>query len=112
MDRLIEGDFIKILKQPRNALIKQYQALLDTEGVTLRFTQGAIKSIAHFAWLTNESVEDIGARRLHTIMEALLEDISFKAPELSGRTITITAKNVKSQLDTITRDTDLSRYIL
>jgi ATP-dependent HslUV protease ATP-binding subunit HslU len=112
MDRLTESDFIKILKQPRNALIKQYTSLLGTEGVTLNFSRGAVKAIAHFAWLVNENMEDIGARRLHTIMETLLEDISFQGPELNGSTIQVSAKYVKKQLGKITQDSDLSRYIL
>jgi len=112
MDRLEEKELVQILELPRNALIKQYTALLAAEGVTLKFSKAAVRTIAHFAWLANENMEDIGARRLHTVMEALLEDISFRGPELSGRTIKITAKDVRNQLEKITGDSDLSRYIL
>jgi ATP-dependent HslUV protease ATP-binding subunit HslU len=112
MDRLAEGDFIKILKQPRNALIKQYSALLQTEGVDMSFTSGAVREIAHFAWLANEALEDIGARRLQTVMEALVEEISFQGSELAGKKIKITVRYVRKQLAKIAQDTDLSRYIL
>ncbi len=111
-DALGEEDFVRILQEPRNALIKQYAALMETEGLQLRFSQDAIGTIARYAAIVNDSSEDIGARRLHTIMEALMEDISFEAPETKRKRITIDAKYVEKQLADIVRDEDLSRYIL
>ncbi|HEY9074161.1 MAG TPA: ATP-dependent protease ATPase subunit HslU, partial [Desulfobaccales bacterium] len=105
-------EFERILTEPENALIKQYQALLDTEGIRLVFVPEAIKEIAALATKVNERTENIGARRLHTIMEKLLEEISFTAPELSSREITITAEYVRERLDNLIADEDLSRYIL
>jgi ATP-dependent HslUV protease ATP-binding subunit HslU len=105
-------EFERILTEPENALIKQYQALLETEGIRLVFVPEAIKEIAGLATKVNERTENIGARRLHTIMEKLLEEISFTAPELSAREITITAEYVKERLDNLIADEDLSRYIL
>ena len=105
-------EFERILTEPENALIKQYRALLDTEGIRLTFTPGAVKEIAGLATKVNERTENIGARRLHTIMEKLLEEISFTAPELSSREITITAEYVRERLDNLIADEDLSRYIL
>lgn len=112
LDRLTQKDFERILTEPANALIKQYQALLRTEGVKLTFTQEAIREIASLAYLVNERTEDIGARRLHTVMERLLEDISFEASKLRGKSITITDKYVKEKLGEIVEKEDLSRYIL
>src|SRR5580698_6970033 len=109
---LSEGDFIRILKEPKNALIKQYQALLDTEGIKLVFTEDALKEISSFAAQVNESSENIGARRLHTIMEKLLEEISFEGPDLKKKTIKVDAAYVRKQLADIVKDQDLSRYIL
>jgi ATP-dependent HslUV protease ATP-binding subunit HslU len=109
---LTEADFIRILKEPKNALIKQYQALLDTEGIKLSFTEDAIEEIAAFAARVNETTENIGARRLHTIMEKLLEDISFDGPDLKKKNIRIDAVYVQKQLSEIVKDQDLSRYIL
>jgi len=100
------------LTEPKNALIKQYQALLKTEGVELVFTPDAVKEIASLAYLVNEQTQDIGARRLHTVMEKLLEEVSFKAPELKGKSFTITAKYVKEKLEDIAQKENLSRYIL
>jgi ATP-dependent HslUV protease ATP-binding subunit HslU len=109
---LTEEDFIRILKEPRNALVKQYVALLDTEGIKLNFTDDALEEVARFAAQVNESSENIGARRLHTIMEKLLEDISFAGPDLRRKTVRIDAAYVRKQLADIVRDQDLSRYIL
>ena len=98
--------------KPKNALIKQYQALLDTEGIKLTFTDDAIQEIAAFATRVNESAENIGARRLHTILEKLLEEISFEGPDLKKKHIKIDAAYVRKQLAEIVKDQDLSRYIL
>ena len=105
-------DFIRILKEPKNALIKQYQALLDTEGIKLVFTEDALKEIASFAAQVNESTENIGARRLHTILEKLLEDVSFDGPDLKKKNVKVDAVYVRKQLAAIVKDQDLSRYIL
>jgi ATP-dependent HslUV protease ATP-binding subunit HslU len=109
---LNEGDFIRILKEPKNALIKQYQALLDTEGIKLTFTEDAIQEIASFATRVNESMENIGARRLHTILEKLLEEVSFDGPDLKKKVVKVDAAYVRKQLADIVKDQDLSRYIL
>ena len=109
---LSEQDFIRILKEPRNALVKQYIALLDTEGIKLNFTDDALEAIARFAAQVNESSENIGARRLHTIMEKLLEEISFAGPDLRKKNVRIDAAYVTRQLADIVRDQDLSKYIL
>jgi ATP-dependent HslUV protease ATP-binding subunit HslU len=105
-------EFRRILTEPENALIKQYQALMETEGIRLIFAPEAISEIAALATKVNERTENIGARRLATIMEKLLEEISFTAPELSAREITITAEYVRERLDNLIADEDLSRYIL
>ncbi len=112
MDPLTEEDFRAILTIPRTALIKQYSALLQTEGVELVFTEDAIQEIAHMAWLVNETTENIGARRLHTIMEALLEEISFEGAELAHKQVRIDRAYVQARLAGTVRDLDLSRYIL
>jgi ATP-dependent HslUV protease ATP-binding subunit HslU len=109
---LTEGDFIRILKEPKSALVKQYTALLETEGIKLSFMDDALIEIARIAAQVNESAENIGARRLHTIMEKLLEDISFDGPDLKKKTIRIDAAYVRKQLSEIVKDQDLSRYIL
>jgi ATP-dependent HslUV protease ATP-binding subunit HslU len=109
---LSEADFVRILTEPKNALIKQYQALLDTEGIKLTFADDAISEVAHFAALVNESAENIGARRLHTILEKLLEDVSFDGPDLKKKTVRVDALYVRKQLADIVKDQDLSRYIL
>lgn len=112
LQSLTKEDFVRILKEPENALITQYIALLATEGVTLVFDDAAIEEIANIAYQVNTRTENIGARRLHTIMEKLLSDISFHAPELKGQTLHITRDYVKQTLEDIVKDEDLSRYIL
>ena len=109
---LTEEDFIRILKEPKNALIKQYAALLETEGIRLSFTDDALEEISRFAAQVNESSENIGARRLHTIMEKLVEEISFEGPDLKKKTVKIDRGYVHKQLADIVKDQDLSRYIL
>src|SRR5271157_5244513 len=105
-------DFIRILKEPKNALAKQYTALLDTEGIKLTFSEDALKEISGFAARVNESTENIGARRLHTILEKLLEDVSFDGPDLKKKIVKVDAVYVRKQLAEIVKDQDLSRYIL
>jgi ATP-dependent HslUV protease ATP-binding subunit HslU len=109
---LNEDDFVRILTEPRNALITQYTELLKTEQVTLEFTTEAIREIARIACVINEDSENIGARRLHTIMEQLLEEVSFEAPQLEGQTITVTPDYIKSRVTSLLKNQDLSRYIL
>ena len=112
LDSLTVGDFVRILTEPQNALIKQYIALLETEGIKLSFSEDAVQEVARFAASVNESTENIGARRLHTIMEKLLDDISFEGPDLKKKTIRIDAGYVQKMLAEIVKDQDLSRYIL
>lgn len=112
LDPLTEEDFRRILVEPENAIVKQYQALLETEGVRIEFTDDGIREIARFAKLVNEETEDIGARRLYTVMERVLEDISFEAPERAGETIVIDAEYVRKRLENIVQKRDLARYIL
>ncbi len=109
---LSEADFIRILKEPKNALVKQYSALLETEGIKLTFTDDALEEVARFAARVNESAENIGARRLHTIMEKLLEEVSFEGPDLRKKTVKVDSTYVRKQLAEIVKDQDLSRYIL
>ncbi len=109
---LTEEDFIRILKEPKNALVKQYTALLETEGITLKFTDDALEEIARMAARVNESAENIGARRLHTIMEKVLEEISFEGPDLRKKFVKIDGEYVRKALEDIVKDQDLSRYIL
>ena len=109
---LEKGDFVRILQEPQNALTKQYVALMKTEGVDLVFKEGSVEKIAETAATVNEKTENIGARRLHTIMEKMLEELSFDAPELSGQTVVIDASFVSEKLDDLIQDEDLSRYIL
>ncbi|MEN8859893.1 ATP-dependent protease ATPase subunit HslU [Qipengyuania flava] len=109
---LTEEDFVRILKETRANLVEQYQALIGTEDVTLDFTEDAITEVAKLAARVNETVENIGARRLQTVMERLLEDISFEAEDHKGETITIDADYVRDRLETLAGDTDLSKYIL
>jgi ATP-dependent HslUV protease ATP-binding subunit HslU len=107
-----EADFIRILTEPKNALIKQYIALMDTEGLKLTFSDDGIATIARFATQVNEQTENIGARRLHTIMEKLLEEISFEAPDMKRKAMKIDTAYVSKQLAEIVKNQDLSRYIL
>jgi ATP-dependent HslUV protease ATP-binding subunit HslU len=109
---LTEGDFVRILTEPKNALIKQYIALLETEGLKLSFSDDAVEAVARFAVQVNEQTENIGARRLHTILEKLLEEISFEAPELKKKNVKLDAAYVQKQLAEIVKNQDLSRYIL
>jgi len=112
LDSLTVADFVRILTEPQNALIKQYVALLETEGIKLSFHEDAVQEIARFAAIVNEGTENIGARRLHTIMEKLLDEISFEGPDLKKKTIRIDAAYVQKMLADIVKDQDLSRYIL
>jgi ATP-dependent HslUV protease ATP-binding subunit HslU len=109
---LTEGDFVRILTEPKNALIKQYVALLDTEGVKLNFTDDAIATLARYAVMVNEQTENIGARRLHTILEKVLDEISFDAPDLKKKNVKVDGAYVTKQLAEIVKNQDLSRYIL
>ncbi len=112
LEALGEGDFVRILTEPKNALIKQYAALLDTEGVTITFEKDGIQRVAEFATLVNERTENIGARRLHTVMEKLLDEISFNASEMDGVTVSIDKAYVDRMLADVVCNEDLSRYIL
>ena len=105
-------DFIKILTEPKSSLTKQSIALLDTEGIKLEFTPEALAEMARFAALVNENTENIGARRLHTIMEKVLDTLSFEAPELKEKDFKVDAAYVQLMLADIVKDQDLSRYIL
>jgi ATP-dependent HslUV protease ATP-binding subunit HslU len=112
LQSLTMEDFIKILTEPKSSLVKQYTALLETEGVKLEFTREALEEVARFAFRVNEGTENIGARRLHTIMERVLDEISFDAPERKGQQITVDGDYVRKMLTDIVKDQDLSRYIL
>ncbi len=112
LDSLDEDDFYRILTEPKNALIRQYKELMKTEGISLAFDDEAIREIARMAKMVNDRTENIGARRLHTIMEKLLEELSFSAPELAQEDIQISAEEVRRRLSEISKDEDLSRYIL
>ncbi|MEE8448408.1 MAG: HslU--HslV peptidase ATPase subunit, partial [Thermodesulfobacteriota bacterium] len=112
LDSLGEKEFVRILTEPDNSLVKQYTALMATEGVELVFTPEAVSEIARLAAQVNERTENIGARRLHTVMEKLVEDISFRAPELADSRIEITDQYVRERLEELMKDEDLSRYIL
>jgi ATP-dependent HslUV protease ATP-binding subunit HslU len=112
LEPLGRQDFVRILTEPKNALVRQYTALLSTEGVTLRFTPDAIDRLADVATMVNERTENIGARRLHTVMEKLLDEVSFDAPELVDKDLTIDGAYVDRMLSEIARNEDLSRYIL
>jgi ATP-dependent HslUV protease ATP-binding subunit HslU len=107
-----KADLVRILTEPENALIKQYTALLETESVKVNFTEDGIAEIAEMAALINDRTENIGARRLYTMMEKLLDEISFDAPEMSGKSMVIDAKYVREKLKDFVEDEDLSRYIL
>ncbi len=112
LQSLKEEDFVRILTEPKNALVKQYIALLETEGVKLTFTDDAVQTIAKFATSVNEQTENIGARRLHTILEKILDELSFEAPDLKKKTVKIDEAYVTKQLADIVKNQDLSRYIL
>jgi ATP-dependent HslUV protease ATP-binding subunit HslU len=112
LEALGREDFVRILTEPKSALVKQYMALLSTEGVELTFTQGAIERIADYATIVNERTENIGARRLHTVMEKLLDEVSFDAPDLPERSVTIDEAYVDRMLADIVGNEDLSRYVL
>ncbi len=112
LQSLTMEDFIRVLTEPKSSLTKQYTALLETEGVKLEFTPDSLEEIAHFAFRVNEGTENIGARRLHTIMERVLDEISFEASEKKGEHVTIDAEYVRKTLTDIVKDQDLSRYIL
>ena len=103
---------MRILTEPRSALVKQYIALMETEGIDLQFTPDAIDRIADFATIVNERTENIGARRLHTVMEKLLDEISFEGPDLAEKSVTIDGGYVSRMLADIVKNEDLSRYIL
>jgi ATP-dependent HslUV protease ATP-binding subunit HslU len=112
LSSLTKEDFVRILTEPENALTKQYTALLATEGVELSFTAGAVEEIAAIATAVNQQAENIGARRLYTILERLLEEISFEAPHMQGVRVELTGEEVRQRLAGILKDQDLSRYIL
>ena len=112
LESLTSEDFIKILVEPKNALVKQYQELLRTEGVEVEFSQDGLEEIASMSEEVNDKTENIGARRLHTIMEKVLEELSFSAPEHKGEKIVIDKAFVQKELTDIVEDKDLSRYIL
>jgi ATP-dependent HslUV protease ATP-binding subunit HslU len=112
LDSLSQEDFIRILTEPQNALITQYKALLATEGVELIFEETAIEEIAFIANKVNERMENIGARRLHTVMEKLLDEISFSAPDMETKRVLIDRQHVAEKLKDIIEDENLSKYIL
>jgi ATP-dependent HslUV protease ATP-binding subunit HslU len=112
LEALTRADFVRILTEPKSALIKQYTALLSTEGMTIRFTEGAVTRIADFAGIVNDRTENIGARRLHTVMEKLLDQISFEAPDLTDKSVIIDEAYVERMLADIVSNEDLSRYVL
>jgi ATP-dependent HslUV protease ATP-binding subunit HslU len=112
LSSLNHEDFVRILREPRNALLKQYRALLATEGVELEFTDDSVEAIASYSMMVNERTENIGARRLHTIMEKVLDDLLFEAPELSQKKWIVDGDYVRKMLDEIAKDDDISRYIL
>ncbi len=112
MKALTRVDFVRILTEPENALTKQYVALMATEGVHLTFTDDAVGALAEIAAKVNSRSENIGARRLHTVLERVLDELSFNAPELQDREITVDAAYVHRFLDPIVKDEDLSRFIL
>jgi ATP-dependent HslUV protease ATP-binding subunit HslU len=112
LSSLTDEDFVRILTEPENALTKQYTALLQTEGIHVNFTDTAISELARMAQEVNHNTENIGARRLHTLLEKLLEDLSFEAPELQLEEMTITPEYVREKLASIASNRDLSQYIL
>jgi ATP-dependent HslUV protease ATP-binding subunit HslU len=112
LTKLSIDDFVKILVEPDNALLKQYQALIETEGIQLEFSDDAIRKIAEVAFQVNQDTDNIGARRLHTILERLLEDLSFEAPDINLEKIVITPQYVEDKLGKISKNKDLSQFIL
>jgi ATP-dependent HslUV protease ATP-binding subunit HslU len=112
LEALTQADFVRILTEPENALTRQYTALLATESVDLVFRDDAVHEIARMAAEVNERTENIGARRLHTVMERLLDQVSFDAPEMSGQQVVVDAALVRERLASILEDQDLSRFIL
>ncbi len=112
LDPLDRDDLLRILTEPENSLVRQYTALLRTEGVEVEFTDDAVAAVAEYAALVNDRTENIGARRLHTVMERVVEELSFTAPERSGESVTIDADYVRAELDDLVADEDLSKYIL
>jgi len=112
LNALSVDDFVRILTEPDASLTEQYTALLNTEGVELRFTEDGIRRVAEIAWTVNESTENIGARRLHTVMERLLEGVSFEAPDQQGQSVAIDGAYVDERLAQLAQDEDMSRYIL
>jgi ATP-dependent HslUV protease ATP-binding subunit HslU len=112
LDSLSKENFEQILTEPKNSLIKQYTALLATEGVEVQFSKDAISEIAEIAYTVNAQTENIGARRLHTILERLLQELFYEAPEMGAQKIVIDAEYVRNTLQDIVKDQDLSRYIL
>jgi ATP-dependent HslUV protease ATP-binding subunit HslU len=109
---LTKDDFVRILQEPKNSLTRQYAALLETEGVAIEFTADAIDALAEFAFRVNQTTQNIGARRLYTILERLVEELSFEAPDMKMGRVEITAEYVKERLKEAAEDEDLSRYIL
>ena len=112
LDPLGKEEFIRILTEPHNALVKQYREMLATEGIEITYENDAIEEIADVAAIVNERTENIGARRLYTVMETLFDEISFDAPDMAEKKVMITAEYVKDKLEDIVEDEDLSRYIL
>jgi ATP-dependent HslUV protease ATP-binding subunit HslU len=112
LESLTEADFVRILTEPENALIKQYSALLATEGVEIEFTPEGIEQMAHLARRVNDTTENIGARRLHTMLEKVLEDLSFESPSETHQHVIIDAEYVRARLESIVLDEDLSRFVL
>jgi ATP-dependent HslUV protease ATP-binding subunit HslU len=112
LEDLTKEDFVRILSEPHNSLTRQYAALMKTEGVEVHFAPDAIEALADFAFLVNQSTQNIGARRLHTIMERLLEELSFEAPDMHTGRVEINAAYVRERLEEVAQDEDLSRYIL
>lgn len=112
LQKLSIDDFVKILTEPDNALLKQYKALLKTEGISLEFSDDAIRKIAEVAYHVNQDTDNIGARRLHTILERLLEELSFEAPDVTMEEVVITPQYVEEKLGSIAKNKDLSQFIL
>ena len=109
---MTKEDFVRILTEPKGALTKQYQALLETEGVELVFEPEAVEALAEYAYNVNRSMQNIGARRLYTILERLLEEVSFEAPDMKTGRVVVNAAYVKERLEKVTQDEDLSKFIL